>query len=232
MRTSSLRSTGRSSGRSPTTRRTISAVWAIALALVGSTTLGATSLASAADAEARETLADSVDVRRPGTDAVATAAPAPVQGVTPDGTVLEGTFELKRFDDRRGTLYAVGRLVGELGGHAVNQTVRLPVKGASTEAPAAGVEQPHGFARPQQVPTPGACDILTLNLGSLDLDILGLRVALSEVLLLIEAIPGAGNLLGNLLCAVAGLLDGGLLGNLLANLLGAITDLLNALLDM
>ena len=53
----------------------------------------------------------------------------------------------------------------------------------------------------------------------------------SEVVLLIEAIPGAGNLLGNLLCAVAGLLNGGLLSEL-SNLLGAITDLLNALLDV
>jgi len=93
--------------------------------------------------------------------------------------------------------------------------------------------QPHGLMQPQApTPSPGACDIITLALGPLDLDVLGLRVALSPVDLLIEAIPGAGNLLGNLLCAVAGLLDGGLLGNLLSNLLGAVTDLLNALLDV
>jgi hypothetical protein len=57
---------------------------------------------------------------------------------------------------------------------------------------------------------------------------------LDPVNLLIEAIPGAGNLLGNLLCGVAGLLDGGLLGgglgNLLRNLLGNIATLLNGLL--
>ena len=90
----------------------------------------------------------------------------------------------------------------------------------------------------QPVPTPGACDVLTLGLGPLDLDLLGLRVALDPVNLLIEAIPGAGNLLGNLLCGVVGLLDGGLLGGLLggglgallSNLLGAVADLLNGLL--
>ena len=51
--------------------------------------------------------------------------------------------------------------------------------------------------------------------------------------LLIEAIPGAGNLLGNLLCGVAGLLDGGLgsgLGGLLADVLTAVANLLNGLL--
>ena len=64
---------------------------------------------------------------------------------------------------------------------------------------------------------------------------LGLRVALDPVVLLVEAVPGAGALLGNLLCAVAGLLDGGLggaLGGLLGNLLTAIANLLNGLLSV
>jgi hypothetical protein len=57
-------------------------------------------------------------------------------------------------------------------------------------------------------------------------------VALDEVNLLIEAIPGAGNLLGNLLCAVAGLLDPGPIGlpGLIQGLLDAIANLLNGLL--
>jgi hypothetical protein len=53
------------------------------------------------------------------------------------------------------------------------------------------------------------CDILTLNLDPIHLDLLGLVVDLSAVDLNINAVPGAGNLLGNLLCAVVGLLDGG-----------------------
>ena len=52
-----------------------------------------------------------------------------------------------------------------------------------------------------------ACTILDLDLGPLHLDLLGLVVDLNEVQLDITAVPGAGNLLGNLLCAVAGLLD-------------------------
>jgi len=52
-----------------------------------------------------------------------------------------------------------------------------------------------------------ACDILFLFLGPIFLDLLGLQVFLSPVLLDVNAQPGPGNLLGNLLCALAGLLD-------------------------
>ncbi len=62
-------------------------------------------------------------------------------------------------------------------------------------------------------------------LGPLDLDLLGLQVHLDRVVLNIVAQSGAGNLLGNLLCAVAGLLDGGLDG-----VLGRLVNLLNRIL--
>jgi hypothetical protein len=70
------------------------------------------------------------------------------------------------------------------------------------------------------------CNILHLVLGPLDLNLLGLVVHLNQVVLDITAVPGAGNLLGNLLCAVAGLLD----GTPLAGLLGQIAGLLNQIL--
>jgi len=57
--------------------------------------------------------------------------------------------------------------------------------------------------------TPGvaSCGILTLDLGPLHLNLLGLVVDLNAIHLTITAVPGPGNLLGNLLCAVAHLLD-------------------------
>ena len=69
-----------------------------------------------------------------------------------------------------------------------------------------------------------SCDVLNLVLGPLDLNLLGLEIHLDQVVLDIIAVPGA--LLGDLLCAVAGLLSGGLLGNLLRQ----IADLLNQIL--
>jgi len=67
------------------------------------------------------------------------------------------------------------------------------------------------------------CSILHLDLGPLSLNVLGLQIDLSRVVLDITAQSGAGNLLGNLLCSVAGLLDNpGGLANVLNNLLGAL----------
>jgi hypothetical protein len=81
---------------------------------------------------------------------------------------------------------------------------------------------PATAAGPLQV---ASCDILNLDLGPLHLDLLGLVVDLNEVVLTITGATGAGNLLGNLLCAITGLLNP--LGNLLQ-----LTDLLNQLITL
>ena len=55
--------------------------------------------------------------------------------------------------------------------------------------------------------TDQVCQILTLDIGRINLNLLGLVVNLSPVRLDITAVAGPGNLLGNLLCALVGLLD-------------------------
>jgi hypothetical protein len=74
------------------------------------------------------------------------------------------------------------------------------------------------------------CPILDLTLGPLHLDLLGLVVDLNQVHLQITAESGPGNLLGNLLCAVAGLLAGTGGGGAIQNLLQSIVGLLNQIL--
>lgn len=72
----------------------------------------------------------------------------------------------------------------------------------------------------------GTCQILALTIGAIHLNLLGLVVDLNPIVLNIVAQSGAGNLLGNLLCAVAHLLDNngplsglaGLLNNLVRQL--------------
>ncbi len=73
------------------------------------------------------------------------------------------------------------------------------------------------------------CGILLLDLGPLHLDLLGLVVDLNEVVLDITAQSGANNLLGNLLCALTGLLDlpGAIAG--IINLLDSINNLLGTI---
>ena len=63
-------------------------------------------------------------------------------------------------------------------------------------------------------------------LNPIDLNLLGLRVATSRIEPLIEAIPGAGNLLGNLLCAITGILDPEALAGPVANLAAALNAIL------
>lgn len=89
-------------------------------------------------------------------------------------------------------------------------------------------------------PSPNAdCPILHLEVGEIHLDLLGLDVDTSRICLDITADPGAGNLLGNLLCGVSHLLDGGvdlntILGGLtstqLTDLTKGISSLLNGVL--
>ena len=135
-----------------------------------------------------------------------------------DGTV-RGTFDAERFFAKKGRTYATGVLHATLrrgNGDVVgskSKEITIPVRRGASSA-ARGT----------------SCDILNLVLGPLDLNLLGLEVHLKRVVLDIVAVPGPGNLLGNLLCAVAGLLDGPLsnlqllrLSNLLNRILTLVT---------
>jgi len=115
-----------------------------------------------------------------------------------------GTFTPSKFSVVNGVLDATGVLKGTLTSAngstvgTVTKTVTIPVdtKKAGTAAAAAAAPA-------------ATCSILNLTLGPLNLNLLGLVVTLNQVHLNITAVPGAGNLLGNLLCAVANLLNGG-----------------------
>lgn len=74
----------------------------------------------------------------------------------------------------------------------------------------------------------GSCDILFLDIGPIFLDLLGLQVDLSQIVLDIDAVAGAGNLLGNLLCALVNLLNGGPLASIL-QLINQINAILSSL---
>ena len=103
-----------------------------------------------------------------------------------------------------------------------NRGGTLIANGTATVTNAAGQTDSQTFAVPV-VQAAGDCEILNLVLGPLHLDLLGLVIDLNQVVLNITAVPGAGNLLGNLLCAVAGLLDG-------PGPLGALAGLLDRIL--
>jgi hypothetical protein len=138
---------------------------------------------------------------------VAGGVSVPVTGTTSKGGKFTGTFNIKQFSVVDNQIVAIGTLTGTIQNAVGNvvgtvlKTIRLLVtfKGAS-------------------------CDILHLELGPLDLDLLGLQVHLDKIVLDIDADP-SGGLLGSLLCAIANLLNTN-------GLLADIADLLNQILAL
>jgi hypothetical protein len=110
----------------------------------------------------------------------------------PTGSTFNGVLSVTNFTNTNGLLTAVGTITGSILDSAGNvlQTVTGTFTAAVTSAT-------------------GSCQILSLTLGPLHLNLLGLVVDLNQVVLTITAVPGAGNLLGNLLCDIANLLNSG-----------------------
>ncbi|MBW8750316.1 MAG: hypothetical protein JF565_02690 [Propionibacteriales bacterium] len=146
-----------------------------------------------------------------------------VYGHTASGKKVRGVFVPRSFQTSGDTLYAKGKLVGKIVRpgkdlHFTKRHVLIPVYSINNIS-ASGATR--------ALPVAGTCDILHLVLGPLDLNLLGLKVHLDRVVLDVTAQPGSGQLLGNLLCAVAGLLDP---GGTLSGLLGQLSTLLNQIL--
>ena len=138
--------------------------------------------------------------------AAATARPLsiPIAGSGGGGT-FSGTLQLQRFANQNGQLTALGVVSGTV--TAADGTVSSVLTNVAIPAAVADA----------------TCQILHLDLGPLSLNLLGLQVNLSQVVLDITAQSGAGNLLGNLLCSVANLLND---PNGLARVLNSVLDLL------
>jgi hypothetical protein len=127
-------------------------------------------------------------------------------GTTQNGGTFTGTLDVKRLAVVNGKLSLVGVVNGVV--KDASGAITKTITNAPVTIPLAGAN--------------GTCSILHLELGPLDLDLLGLQVHLSRIVLDVTAHTGPGNLLGNLLCSIAHLLD--------QNNLQAVVDQLNGLL--
>jgi hypothetical protein len=142
----------------------------------------------------------------------------PVTATAADGRVFRGKVTVTRFGvtpiegTDRGQLTVSGKL--QIHGGGVTNFTDIPaslVQAVGTSAPTAAMD----------------CSILNLDIGAIHLDLLGLVVDLAPVHLDVTGDTGAGNLLGNLLCGLAGILDPGGIG-----LFSAITNLINQINDI
>ena len=141
-----------------------------------------------------------------------TALATPITGTAAGGGSFAGTFTPSKFYSQNGNLLAAGVLSGTVTDSSgapigtVSRTVSMPVTAAAA-----------------------TCQVLNLVLGPLHLNLLGLVVDLNPVHLVITAVQAPGNLLGNLLCAIAHLLDGTPAAGGLAGLLNAVLAVLGQL---
>ena len=146
-----------------------------------------------------------------------------IVGHTKKGDRVTGYFTPLGFSKHHGHLRARGLLSGVVhkGGGATRTFTAMRtfnVKSMNGTVPGTARSAAGALA---------TCDILHLVLGPLDLNPLGLKVHLDKVVLDIVAQSGAGQLLGNLLCAVANLLNS---GGTLSQLLNQLGQILNQLL--
>lgn len=163
------------------------------------------------------------------TSAIAAPTPAPpppakgqhsasvfVNAKSTAGDLVNGVFTITGFSQVNGQLTANGVFTGTATSAMGTVTT---LDSALSSAVVAGVDP--------------SCQILNLTLGPLNLNLLGLVITIpNPVVLNITAVPGAGNLLGNLLCDVANLLNGvnlGSLGTLLDTLIGDLNNIIAAL---
>jgi hypothetical protein len=145
------------------------------------------------------------------------AKSVPVTGAASNGKKLRnGTLTIQKFVKRSGKIYAVGTLRGTFKGRSVKRAVTTAVSGP-------------GASTAQIVPDPNACTILNLDIAPITLNLLGLRVRTDRIHLIIDAVPGPGNLLGNLLCGITNALNP---GALTGTPLGQLVNILNALLAL
>jgi hypothetical protein len=137
---------------------------------------------------------------------------------------FNGSFNINSFDVDNGQLFAIGNLVGAFTPDVGDV---VPFDESNVAVP---VTTGNGFNIAQE--NNDVCPILFLELGPVFLDVLGLVVEIPDPIVLdIYAERGPGKLLGNLLCAIVGLLDGPTDGGgVLGNLLNQINNLLNRLL--
>ena len=149
----------------------------------------------------------------------------PVTGLAQGVGTFAGTVSISRFAIQNDKLVAIGQLVGTVrdsnGAYVRNVVSSVTMDVRKAPSGAAGCSDEASALQ--------QCDVLNLVLGPLDLNLLGLVIQLDTVVLDIFAVPGAGNLLGNLLCAIVGLFDAGSIGQQLVGLLNQLIGVLSGL---
>jgi hypothetical protein len=164
----------------------------------------------------------------------------PLSGVGSDGVTFKGTVAVQRFFHRGDDVFAVGAVSGSLSGPAgpIGTAVYLPVafpvhvdKGQSARMEGGYIEPASAWAHEygaRVILAQETCGVLHLDLGAVDLNLLG--VAVTTTPLTIDINGDTAGPLGNLVCTVLSTVNTVVgLVNLLNSILGLLTGLLGGL---
>jgi hypothetical protein len=165
----------------------------------------------------------------------------PIAGVAGAGVTFNGTVAVQRFVLRDGQVFAIGAVSGTLSGPAgpIGTSIDFPVAFPVHVGPGLTARAERGRIHPasRSVPDAGArvilaqattCGVLHLDLGAINLNLLGVVVTTTPVTIDING-DTAGPL-GNLVCTILSTLNNvvGLVG-LLNSLLSLVTGLVGGL---
>ncbi|MGH2492002.1 MAG: hypothetical protein ACRDF9_10875 [Candidatus Limnocylindria bacterium] len=158
----------------------------------------------------------------PGTSGLVSAIP--VTGTFVDETggagTFTGTLDIERFASRERTLVALGTVSGTLTDSTgttrsiTDRAVTLPVTSIAVNGGVAGARADGPITTQQAAQD---CELLHLEFGGITLDVLGLHISLSPIVLDI----GLGGILGGILCGLLGALGGGAPAPARANILNS-----------
>ena len=165
----------------------------------------------------------------------------PLSGVGSDGVTFKGTVAVQRFVHRGDDVFAIGAVSGSLSGPAgpIGTAVYLPVafpvqvgNGQSARLEGGNIEpasaSAHDYGARVILAQGTTCGVLHLDLGAVDLNLLGVAVTTTPVTIDING--DTGGPLGNLVCTVLSTVNNVVgLVNLLNSILGLVTGLLGGL---
>jgi hypothetical protein len=142
----------------------------------------------------------------------------PLTGTVVSGGTFTGSFSISRFENRGGTIHAVGTVSGVVIGPNARSGISGPLALPVTVTSDQPLATPSALAVAQAVP----CEI-HVSFGGLTLNLLGVDVTLSPVM--IDLVTGSGPL-GNVVGQICTLL------NTAGTVVGLVTNLLNTLLGL
>jgi putative hemolysin len=162
----------------------------------------------------------------------------PIVGTSSDGSRFTGTVTVQRFEERAGQVFAIGVVSGSLSGAAgpIGTAINVPAAFPVQVGPGLSARADRGRVNPASLSMPNqggrlmlvqqaTCGVLHLELGAINLNLLGVVVTTTPVT--IDISGDTAGPLGALVCQILNTLQSvvGLVG-LLNQLLGLVTGLL------